>query len=167
MAFNLTYLSATHIVICAGYLGSTDDKRRLSGRESTTDEICSARTFCSDSCHVFKFVSFRFQIATHTSNWVKIGIEQWWPMLLFYSFILSGESWMLFLNKIHVFRKSPHLQNPTLSSSGWCAIDLLANCAIILPESPEPRVPRKRTVDCQNWTCDRACRKAGVWPLVS
>lgn len=32
----------------AGYLGSTDDKRRLSGRESTTDEVCSARTLCSE-----------------------------------------------------------------------------------------------------------------------
>jgi len=31
-----------------GYLGSTDDKRRLSGRDSTTDEVCSSRSFCSE-----------------------------------------------------------------------------------------------------------------------
>ena len=69
---------------------------------------------------------------------------------------------MLFLN--HLFSpNAPHLQIRAVASSGWCAI---GSSGKLCQSMPEPRVPRKRTVDCQNWTCDRACRKAGLWPLV-
>ncbi|CAK9079974.1 Copia protein [Durusdinium trenchii] len=43
----------------AGYLSSTDDQRRLSGRESTMQEVCNARTMCSEQTNLLPQLDMR------------------------------------------------------------------------------------------------------------
>ena len=87
-------------------------------------------------------------------------------MLLFFSCESCG--WLPDNTSDAVFEPFIFPKCSALANSSSCIQWVVCNWSSgkLCQSMPEPRVPRKRTVDCQNWTCDRACRKAGLWPLV-